>query len=670
MQIIDSKTPLEAGLFGSIDDKIDKLIQRDKRKKSGSIRWSGREDPELSESVLRSMVLDKDMSREHPHPLRMDSSYKSLKSFERTDHQQTNTILPSPKILHMEYFGASNIPSERDKVSQGPSSSHGLSIASPVDKPCYIFPSQENQPILPLLQKTKSKKSLSQLSPLPAPPLVFGGYLERAQETCRVEVNNASSAPTLIEINEALQNILDDLSNSSPLDLVLQDSTRRDIGEDELWDLESPKSADGQKEANIDQITESILQLLITGLKSPPWSVALARIGSHKGGLADKFQEIDDLLGYEESPKVSREPVRTDKRDFPNRLKSDLKEKKIVSEKTVSPTNQNSPFIIDMHAGDLELPGLSESRDGEDGEDEQSETVYGIRTNFNAVNEYLNLLLKFLRERLPQLALPASKDSSYLILAKVHKLEKECREDKERDQAVKNIVLPKRPGKKERGRSFERPAPSDSPLSADLFLTLEEDILVVSELSQSSYKDMNILDELFDMQRIYHRAIFDCFAEGLQSSLLSSTLSLEETLLRGIKNQAAQEAPTALPLKVGLEDGSRATTQSKLIAPVEWLEKAKEWVLDCATILAGIIREKEDSMMGNIRTMEPEFVQQLREDRMYRMITLANMEREKEWGSKKDYEVLVKNELTEQLLDLLVGEAIADFNSIALAEHN
>jgi hypothetical protein len=106
---------------------------------------------------------------------------------------------------------------------------------------------------------------------------------------------------------------------------------------------------------------------------------------------------------------------------------------------------------------------------------------------------------------------------------------------------------------------------------------------------------MNIQDELFDMQRIFHRAIFDAFSEGLISMLHATTLSLEQAL-QPPKSKPQQES---------------------------WLEKARDWVLDCATILAGIIRDKEDSMMANVRTMEPEFLQQLREDRMYRMITLA-----------------------------------------------
>lgn len=40
------------------------------------------------------------------------------------------------------------------------------------------------------------------------------------------------------------------------------------------------------------------------------------------------------------------------------------------------------------------------------------------------------------------------------------------------------------------------------------------------------------------------------------------------------------------------------------------------------------------------------------------------MEREKEWGSKRDYEVLVKSELAEAVLDGLVEEAVRDLQDI------
>lgn len=107
---------------------------------------------------------------------------------------------------------------------------------------------------------------------------------------------------------------------------------------------------------------------------------------------------------------------------------------------------------------------------------------------------------------------------------------------------------------------------------------------------------MNIMEELFDMQKIYHRAIFDCFNEGLSKYIFETEMSLIDSI--GPK---------------------RKTRENQNYGDL--LEIAKEYVLDAASLLCGIIKDKEDSMMGNIRFMEDEFINQLREERMYRMIT-------------------------------------------------
>lgn len=52
------------------------------------------------------------------------------------------------------------------------------------------------------------------------------------------------------------------------------------------------------------------------------------------------------------------------------------------------------------------------------------------------------------------------------------------------------------------------------------------------------------------------------------------------------------------------------------------LEECKETVLEWSSLLCGIIRDKEDSMMGNIRHMEPELINQLREERLFRFLSL------------------------------------------------
>lgn len=108
---------------------------------------------------------------------------------------------------------------------------------------------------------------------------------------------------------------------------------------------------------------------------------------------------------------------------------------------------------------------------------------------------------------------------------------------------------------------------------------------------------MNIEEKLFDMQKVYHRAIFDCFNEGLSQIVFQPQLRLKDSLV-------PQKRHREHPMK------------NKLLVA------AKEHVLDCASLLCGIIKDKEDSMMGNIRIMDSEFITQLREERMYRMITL------------------------------------------------
>lgn len=118
------------------------------------------------------------------------------------------------------------------------------------------------------------------------------------------------------------------------------------------------------------------------------------------------------------------------------------------------------------------------------------------------------------------------------------------------------------------------------------------------------------MEDLVDMQRVYHRAIFDCFNEGLTESVFAALPTFEELLnkehlKKSSKNKKEQPAPTM---------GAKRES---------WLEKAKDHVLECITILAGLIRDKEDSLMGTIKYMDDENIQQLREDRMYRMITAA-----------------------------------------------
>ena len=52
------------------------------------------------------------------------------------------------------------------------------------------------------------------------------------------------------------------------------------------------------------------------------------------------------------------------------------------------------------------------------------------------------------------------------------------------------------------------------------------------------------------------------------------------------------------------------------------MQRAKEFTLEWTSLLCGIIKDKEDSMMGNIKFMEPELINQLREERLFRMLSI------------------------------------------------
>jgi hypothetical protein len=488
----EKRAPHEPGLFESIDEKIDKLIRKEQRRKSSSLRWSGRDDPELSESVLRSIVFDKDAPREHPHPLAPDSSQKELlnrpqytkESLEKISKSVIEAALSpnmaqplSPaSVLHpqhlpqFDYLNPSTLPaSDRDKL---------------VSSPPTLIP--------PMLQKTKSKKSIPLLQPLALPPLapLFPhpcSTIESAQKVLSARANSEpeNSTPSLQEINNNLQSILDDLGTSTPIDLLLMDSSRRDKGDSGLWDYETFLSVDRQKLQVIENITDVILGKIVTEVVVQDflWREELMSIFSNKLApkskikpkpetiddditLNDKFKEIDDLLHYEESPKS----LQLKKEKEPSSKNA------TISKPAAASTTQNPQPPPTEKMADA----LDEGYGAED-DQEQSETVYGIRTNFNAVNEYLNLLLKFLREKLPELNLPVHKDSASLVLRKVHLLELELKENQENNIPVKSITIPKRLGRKEARsglKSYQRPAIQGSPLSENLFLVLEEEILV------------------------------------------------------------------------------------------------------------------------------------------------------------------------------------------------
>lgn len=118
-----------------------------------------------------------------------------------------------------------------------------------------------------------------------------------------------------------------------------------------------------------------------------------------------------------------------------------------------------------------------------------------------------------------------------------------------------------------------------------LYLELEKQIL-------ANYQDQNIMDELFEMQKIYHRSLFDCFNE-----IFFHLLHKNKRFLMWKKT----------PLK------------KAYISSI--LESIKNKLSEYSLLLCGIIRDKEDSMFDStIRFFDNDAFCQIREEKMNQLI--------------------------------------------------
>merc|ERR1712159_718116 len=71
-----------------------------------------------------------------------------------------------------------------------------------------------------------------------------------------------------------------------------------------------------------------------------------------------------------------------------------------------------------------------------------------------------------------------------------------------------------------------------------------------------------------------------------------------------------------------------------------------------------------------IRYMDNELINQLREERMYRMITLENIERDKTWFDFDNHETLVKLQISESILDRIAVEVAQDLQELIFTKGN
>ena len=95
---------------------------------------------------------------------------------------------------------------------------------------------------------------------------------------------------------------------------------------------------------------------------------------------------------------------------------------------------------------------------------------------------------------------------------------------------------------------------------------------------------MNIMQNLFDMQKIYHRSIFDCFNQ-LVSAKWTADQCIDSRQVVAYQRQYH----------------SRAVVMPSQLEAI--FSACKDIVVEFSTMMCGVIRDKEHSLTGTLKLM-------------------------------------------------------------------
>ncbi len=108
------------------------------------------------------------------------------------------------------------------------------------------------------------------------------------------------------------------------------------------------------------------------------------------------------------------------------------------------------------------------------------------------------------------------------------------------------------------------------------------------------------MEELFEMQRIYHRCIFDAFNE-IFYSLANNSANFNFTLIEQRTIQSSHISESSLNF---------------------YLMKTKLILLEYTMLLCGLIKDKEDSMLGNsLKKFDLDSLNSIREERLIKLVS-------------------------------------------------
>ena len=309
---------------------------------------------------------------------------------------------------------------------------------------------------------------------------------------------------------------------------------------------------------------------------------------------------------------------------------------------------------------------------------ENEETVYGIRTNMNAISEYCSYLINYIEDNYIELM----KKNIIEVKNKkkmVKNLEKNdisfnsqkiCDDlnnnfgnninkkpiksfNKISDNIMtknfnyknlydildSNVIIKKtmdRKYKMYKDYLFEvwlTKANKNFIFSEKIYIDLEKTIL-------DSYKDMQIMEELFKMQKIFHRCIFDAFNEILFSlSSLNKNFDFDQNDLKILKSKKISENIIDF-----------------------YLRNCKRILLEKTMFCCGLIKDKEDSLFpGSLKDYDMNSISCIRKERLYKMILSEFKEEKQENLNYKESLNLVVFNLSKEIEDFLFDDLIKNF---------
>lgn len=256
------------------------------------------------------------------------------------------------------------------------------------------------------------------------------------------------------------------------------------------------------------------------------------------------------------------------------------------------------------------------------------EAMYGIRTNLASVGEYLNLLVDFLIETQADELISKYNRGHEMDPLETIKILRENEVHMYMSEGENQELLALSP-------EYEyQELPMALLLESEIFDVLKTEML-------SNLEDSTEIGRLIQLQGVFHKSIFDCFNEVI-STLWQRDVAID---FLGLVMYRKQQ-----PLKKlsGREDLEKVLVYAKDIA------------LDYAAMMCGTIRDKEDSMAGFVRGMDANGLNQLREDRLIKMLAMEIFDKEKFWVDYSQEMLISLIDCADKVCEDLVAEVVED----------